>query len=112
MTLYYWGPDAYASAAKMMLSNATGSVTMESILSGAYWGDLTDIAAKQIDQEGYFVGVYQSGGLTYTTGVIVYSLGRYCQTTAAKETSEMKDLAAATAVYGYYAKAYFAALGK
>ena len=112
MTLYYWGPDTYASVDKMMLSNATGSMTMESTSSGAYWGNLTDIAAKQIDQEGYFVGVYQSGGLTYTTGVIVYSLGRYCQTTAAKETSEMKDLAAATAVYGYYAKAYFAALGK
>ena len=108
LTLYYWSAQDYNALQELNLSNATGSVSMVTVDgSGVYWGSMTGIAAKEIDQEAYFVGVYQSGGLTYTTGVRVYSLGSYCKTVAAKESSAMKDLAAATAVYGYYCKQYF-----
>lgn len=110
MTLYYWGPNRYASVSELTLDNASGSTTMTKTGSGSYWGDLIGIAAKQIDQVGYFVGVYESGGVTYSTGVIVYSLGRYCESIAAKEGNTMQALAAATAVYGYYAKDYFSKL--
>lgn len=111
LILYYWTAEDYNAVSLLTLNNASGSVKMVcSDDSGVYWGNMSDIAAKEIDQEAYFVGVYQSGGLTYTTGVRVYSLGTYCKTVAAKQDSEMKDLGAATAVYGYYCKRYFANL--
>ena len=47
--------------------------------------------------------IYRSGGTVYTTKVIPYSLGRYCESIAANGNA----FGAATAVYGYYAKAYF-----
>lgn len=106
--LYYWSAEDYASASYLTLSNATGVFDGEPVEDTAnYWGAISGIAAKEIDRPWYFVGVYQSGGLTYTTGVRVYSLGTYCAAMAAKEDSEIKDFAAATAVYGHYAKAYF-----
>ncbi|MBQ9762731.1 MAG: hypothetical protein IJV82_06635, partial [Oscillospiraceae bacterium] len=58
----------------------------------------------------YVAAVYESNGVEYTSGVTAYSLGHYCKTQAAKETSAMKDFAAATGVYGYYAKQYFASI--
>ncbi|MBQ9762359.1 MAG: hypothetical protein IJV82_04700, partial [Oscillospiraceae bacterium] len=63
----------------------------------------------EIDQTIYVCAVYKSGGVEYTTGVRAYSLGYYCQNKAAG-TSAIKDFAAATAVYGYYAKQYFASI--
>ena len=54
------------------------------------------------------VGAYESNGVTYYTNVITYSLGTYCAQIAANASSDAKALAAATAVYGYYAEAYFA----
>lgn len=109
LKLYYWDPETYASVTELTLSNATSVIEMTPVgETGQHWGALSGIAAKEIDRPGFFAGVYSSDGLTYTTGVICYSLGRYCQTTAANETHETRALAAETAVYGYYAKIYFA----
>jgi hypothetical protein len=45
-------------------------------------------------------------GNTYCTGVIAYSLSTYCMKNAV-EGNAMKQLAEATAVYGYHASVYF-----
>ena len=109
LKLYYWDPETYDAVSQLALSNATKVIVMENGGSGStYWGALNGIAAKEIDRPGFFAGVYTSGGITYSTGVICYSLGRYCQTTAANMDHETRALAAETAVYGYYAKQYFA----
>ena len=107
MTLYYWGPNAFGSTSVLTPNNCSGSMTMEEVEDGAYWGDLTGIAAKQIDQVAYMAGVYYSDGEVYTTGILPYSLGEYCRNIAANENSDARHLAAMTAVYGYYAKDYF-----
>ena len=39
--------------------------------------------------------------------MIDYSLAYYCNEKAVDDASAMQDLAKATAVYGYYASAYF-----
>jgi hypothetical protein len=67
-----------------------------------------DIAAKEINQTFYVCGVYEVDGQRCSTGVIAYSLGQYCKNLAGKDASSMQALAAATAVYGYYADNYFA----
>jgi hypothetical protein len=46
-------------------------------------------------------------GNTYSTGILPYSLGFYCGNKV-KAGGETADLAAAIAVYGYYAAIYFA----
>ena len=107
MKLYYWDASVYNSGVALTKENAT-KVT-EMVANGSeYWAQVSGIAAKEIDQTIYVAAVYESEGVEYTSGVTAYSLGHYCKTTAAKETSTMKDFAKATAVYGYYAKAYFA----
>ena len=102
-TFYYWDAATYASVSELTAANATGTITMT--LDGDQWyGTVSGIAAKEIDQTYYTAGIYTSGGTTYTSPVISYSLGKYCQTVAANGEA----FGAATAVYGYYAKAYFA----
>ncbi len=107
MRLYYWDVDTFNSVSQLTMSNATGSVVTTKIEgSNEYTGSVTGIAAKHLDRAYYVAGVYTSDGVTYTTGVITYSIGAYCQGKAAGTTT-VKDLAAATGVYCYYAKAYF-----
>ena len=101
MTLYYWDADAYAEAQELTASNATGSMKMTS--GGQYWGSVSGIAAKEIDETVYVAVVYNSDGETLCSGVIAYSLGKYCENLAANGNA----FGAATAVYGYYAKVYF-----
>jgi hypothetical protein len=48
----------------------------------------------------------EDGSITWTSGVLGYSIGAYCGILATKGGT-MADLAMATAVYGYHAKAYF-----
>ena len=74
---------------------------------GMYWGQVTGIAAKQIDETVYIAAtyVYRDDGKTYRSGVLPYSVGKYCKNKA--NDPELQDLAKATAVYGYYAKTYF-----
>lgn len=108
MTLYYWDEATYNSAYSLTTANATGSVTMTATEVGSYKGTVEGIAAKEIDKTIYVAGVYTSGGVTYTTGVLPYSLGAYCIDRIANGSGTMPAFASATAVYGYYAKNYFA----
>ena len=106
MKLYIWNPADYASAAELTEANASAVVTMAQQDSGSYWGQVTGIAAKMLDETYYVAGVYtDAAGNTYCTGIIAYSLSRYCMNNA---NGTMANLAQATAMYGYYAKAYFA----
>jgi hypothetical protein len=67
-----------------------------------------DIAAKQIDEKVYVVGVYESEGTAYTTGVLAYSLSAYCADRIANGGTAMQAFAKATVAYGFSAKTYFA----
>jgi hypothetical protein len=80
---------------------------MQSQDGGAYWGQVQGIAAKALDDTYYVAGVYtDENGNTQCTGVIAYSLSKYCLNNA-KPGKDMQALAAATAMYGYYADLYF-----
>ena len=59
----------------------------------------------------YFAVSYEADGVTYTTDVMVYSLGAYCKSLV-KQNTDISPLVAATAVYGYYAKRYFRTIEK
>ncbi len=108
LTLYYWTPEDYASTDVLTVENASGSLPMVAGSNGAYWGEVSGIAAKKLDETYYVAGVYtDAAGNTYCTGVIAYSLSKYCVNNA-KPGKSMQELAAATAMYGYYAKEYFA----
>ncbi len=102
-TFYYWDAQTYARASVLTVANATGKFSMTQ--SGSEWiGTVSDIAAKGIDQTYYVAAVYTVGGTTYYSPVIAYSLGAYCE----EQANLGNNFGAATAVYGYYAKAYFA----
>ena len=106
--LYYWTLEDYNAATKLSPKNATGSMTMTNVSGNQYWGEVAGIAAKELDKTVFVLGVYAYNGTTYTTGVLNYHIGKYCTGLAAKDTSEQQNLAKATAVYGFYAKEYFA----
>lgn len=106
MKLYIWNAKDYTDANILTADNATAVVTMSPGANGVYWGPLTGIAAKEIDNTYYVAAVYNdANGSTCCTGVIAYSLSRYCMNNA---NGSMGLLAKATAMYGHYAKAYFA----
>ena len=105
LTLYYWSASDYASVATLRTANATGSVTMERQADGSYWAQVEGIAAKQLDDTYYVAGVYTSDTQLRCTGIIAYSLSRYCLNNA---NGTMGELAQNTAMYGYYAAQYFA----
>ena len=107
LTLYYWTPADYAAADVLTMRNASGSMPMVAGTDGTYWGQVSGIAAKKLDETYYVAGIYTDAeGNTYCTGVIAYSLSKYCLNNA-KPGKDMQELAAATAMYGYYAKEYF-----
>ena len=109
MKLYYWTLDDYNAVDVLTTENATGVIVMEETsVAGQYFGAVSGIAAKQIDETIFVCGVYECDGVSYPTGILTYSLGAYCQDRIAKGTATMQEFAKATAVYGYYAKAYFA----
>ena len=100
--MYYWDSETYNSVSVLSPENATGVIAMTQ--DGDNWGAAVEgIAAKSIDETVYVAGFYTGNGVSYPTGIIAYSLGKYCQTIAANGEA----FGAATAVYGYYAKAYF-----
>ena len=107
ITFYYWTPEDYAAASALSTSNASGKLTMKRQDNGSYWAQLSGIPAKAIDSTYYVAGVYTSETQIRCTGVVAYSLSKYCLNNA-KPGNAMQDLAAATAMYGYYADAYFA----
>ena len=101
--MYYWDAKTYASVDVLTPENATGVLTMKQ--DGSTYGAAVEgIAAKAIDETIYVAGFYTSDGVSYPTGVISYSLGNYCKTIA----NNGEAFGAATAVYGFYAKSYFA----
>jgi hypothetical protein len=107
ITLYYWTAKDYLAADVLHPSNASGTVKMVDHLgNGVYRGDLTGIAAKNISDAVYVAAAYKSGGTVWTSGVLGYSIGAYCSSQASKG-GDIANLAMATAVYGYHAKAYF-----
>jgi uncharacterized protein YgiM (DUF1202 family) len=106
VTLYYWTQADYNAVSVLKPSNATGRIQMVPVGDGSYHCAITGIAAKDLNQTIYVAGGYKSGTTNHCTGVLPYSIGSYCASQVSKST-EVKDLAAATAVYGYYANAYF-----
>ncbi len=108
MSFYYWTPKDYAAADVLTTSNASGVLTMDAMGDGRYWAQISGIAAKSLDQTYYVCGMYtDTSGRTYMTGIVSYSLSKYCMNNA-KDGNPMQELAAATAMYGYYAAQYFA----
>jgi hypothetical protein len=106
ITLYYWNASSYNRAGVLTVANATGSIKLEGSGTGEYRGDITGIAAKALSEAVYVAAVYENGGTSWTSGVLGYSIGSYCSSQASKGGA-IADLAKATAVYGYHAKAYF-----
>jgi hypothetical protein len=106
VNFYYWSDTDYAYVETLNIDNATGVLSMVKMADGSYWAQISGIAAKEIDDTFYAAAVYTSDGQPLCTGVIAYSLSRYC-INHAKEGDSMQALAASAAMYGYYAKAYF-----
>jgi hypothetical protein len=106
MTFYYWTSEDYVAVDKLSPSNATGSLTLTDLGNGTYWATVDGIAAKHLDNTYYVAVVYYSDLALQCTGVIPYSLSRYCINNA-KPGMTMESLASATAMYGYYADLYF-----
>ena len=105
MKLYLWTAETYASVSQLTADNASSVITMEQ-RPDYYWTQVSGIPAKMIDKTYYVAGVYTDAqGNTCCTGVIAYSLSRYCMNNA---SGKMGQLAQATAMYGYYAENYFA----
>lgn len=107
ITFYYWTPEAYAAADLLTVDNASGKMTMMDAGDGSYWAQITGISAKQLDDTFYVAAVYTSDSSMRCTGIVPYSLSKYCLNHAV-DGNEMQELSAATAIYGYHAKAYFA----
>ena len=104
--MYYWTQADYDAVSTLKASNASGRIQMTLSANGAYHAAITDIAAKDLNQTIYVAAGYKSGNTSHCTGVLPYSIGTYCASQVSKATAA-QDLAAATAVYGYYANAYF-----
>jgi hypothetical protein len=108
VTFYYWTEAQYNAVGELTFDNASGSIEMIATGSGnTFWASYSGIAAKNMDKSVFACGVYEKDGVTYSTGVISYSLAQYCMSKAAAGTA-FSPFAAATAVYGHYAKIYFA----
>ncbi len=106
LTLYYWTPADYEACDVLSAENASGSVSMSDSGDGRYWAQVSGIAAKSLDKTYYVAAVYtDADGNSHCTGVVPYSLSKYCMNNA---NGSMGALAQATAMYGYYAAAYFA----
>jgi hypothetical protein len=107
VTFYYWTVEDYARTDVLTPNNASGTKEMSAVTpANTFWAEYAGIAPKFIDQTVFVCGVYEWEGHTYSTGIIPYSIGYYCDKKAAA-SGDMQQLAMATAVYCYYAKAYF-----
>lgn len=104
---YYWDAETYDSVDVLNTQNATGTMTMTPMGDGRYKATVGDIAAKELDATVFVAGVYESAGVSYSTGVLSYHLGAYCVDRVNNGGEAMGILAAATAVYGCRAKDYF-----
>lgn len=107
VTLYNWSLADYTGAETLTSTNRTSEVSMTEVENGYFKASYSGISARKIGETVFAAAVYEADGTTYCSGVIPYSLARYCKSFVDAEDAEMKDLAAAIIVYGYYAKAYF-----
>jgi hypothetical protein len=99
--------EDYNANSVLSPANATGSFKLTGSGIGEYRGDITGIAAKQLSEAMYVAAAYKdSNGTVWTSGVLGYSIGAYCASQISKGGA-IADLAKATAIYGYHAKAYF-----
>lgn len=105
VTMYYWDSNAYDSADGLTTENATKVITMTYTSDGIYRGTVSGIAAKDLGKTFYIAFAYNDG-TDCATDLQSYSIGSYCNNSIAKGSS-ISSLAAATAVYGYYANALF-----
>ncbi len=103
--IYYWDEETYNSVDVLLPSNATGCINLtgDTVFTGCVEG----IAAKDLADTIYVAAGYKSGGNNYCTGVLAYSIGAFCSARAGSEGANDQSLAAAIAVYGYYAKIFF-----
>jgi hypothetical protein len=107
-TLYYWTEADYQAASTLRAENATGWMTLEG--TNSFAGVVEGISAQHLDDTIYVAACYRAKGILYCTGVLPYSIGAFCNSQATSGSEEMKPLAASIAVYGFYAKEYFASL--
>lgn len=105
ITFYYWSAADYNAVSMPTPANATGTVTMMEAGDGSYWAQITGIAAKELDDTYYVAANYTSVDQMCCSGLVAYSLSKYCMN---NDSGDMGSLAQATAMYGYYAKLYFA----
>jgi hypothetical protein len=106
MKLYVWSPEVYAAASRLTEANAV-VVPMIAENSGRYYCQISGIAAKALDKTYYVAAIYtDANGIVRCTGIIPYSLSTYCMNKAV-DGNAMQSLAAATAMYGYYAAQFF-----
>ena len=106
ITMYVWNQADYNSASALSKGNATRVINMTKTSSDEYVATVDGITAKELDKGVYVAFCYTSGSTSYCSGVVGYSIGAYC-TSQASKTGALADLAAACAVYGYYAKQLF-----
>jgi hypothetical protein len=100
----YWTAEDYANAEVLTAENASGKCAMVAG-DGVYFAQITDVPAKALDSTYYVAAVYtDEAGNTCCTGVIAYSLSKYCMNNA---YGSMGALAQATAMYGFCASEYF-----
>ena len=104
--MYVWNQTDYDEAEALSRHNATQAIPMTLTDTGEYVAMVDGISAKDLDKGVYVSFCYTDGTTEYCSGVVGYSIGVYCKSQAAK-TGSLADLAAATAVYGYYAKKLF-----
>ena len=107
ITLYFWDAETCDEVSVLTAENASCSETMYPAEAAEYFAAYAGIAAKRIGDTVYAASVYETGGITYCSGVLPYSLSVYCKRFAENDASSAQDLAAATMVYGYYAQQYF-----
>jgi hypothetical protein len=107
VTFYYWTAEQYAAVSELTVANASGSKEMVAQeTANLFWANYDGIAAKEMDQTVYVCGVYEVDGECYSTGVIAYSMAKYC-VGKAETACDIQDFAKAMTVYGYQAKTYF-----
>jgi hypothetical protein len=102
MKIYFWSEETYNSTNMLTMKNADKTLTM-TIKNGMYQAKSFEVAAKDLEQTIYAAIVYQSGGVTYCSGVLAYSIATYCKNPPADAT----NVANAIAVYSCAAKEYF-----
>jgi hypothetical protein len=107
VTLYVWNAETYNNAAVLTSANSSQIITASKSDESTYIATVKGIAAKAMDETIYVAASYTNGnGEACYSGVVAYSLSKYCMRNADHAT--MGELAQATAMYGYYANAYFA----